>query len=508
LNAVLDEFYARPGATLNTTLNLTFIPNQDDFRSSINLRLSANDAIDGVFDAQWATMLDYIARDIYLPLDEYFNNPDYPGLFASFQGAYYQNNKFAGSDGERRTYGIPFAQTHADLNNFLIIRQDWREEAGMQPLRNMDDFEAYADWILANKPGVFPLGRNGDIPNWLWEQPGISGRNVRWGETLGFQELIDVPAVGVGIGMGIIPRVIFNTELTRAIGVMWPVMTTADVTAQGVPANVANRLVRNPESPTLSAIYRERGYIEPDIALQNATRDLFWAGMFGAVFGGWGNVDTDTARITAVNPDARLEVFMFSEDRRNMRPGTFSTDFMAFNFMCIPVTSRNVERTMRLFCWIMESQENNDLMTYGIEGVHWEPAGDGFFSWPSYVDRANNFSAIGGGYQFTWNPNFVRYNIETPPDRMEYFVYMTRDDTYIGRPTAGFSFNSDPVRAELAAAGQIFNDNQQNNAIAGTTPAQVRDNNAQALARMRAVGLDAINTELLRQVNAFLEAKR
>jgi putative aldouronate transport system substrate-binding protein len=508
MSVVLDEFYAQTGNTLNTTLNFTFIPNMDDYRSSINLRLSANEQIDAVFDAQWFTMLDYIAREIYIPLDEYFNNPDYPGLYASFRGDHYLNNKFVGPDGERRTYGIPFSQNNGNIENFLIIRQDWREEAGLQPLQNMDDFEKYADWILVNKPGVFPLGRNGDIPNWLWDQPGVTGQNVIKGVTVPWTEIIEVPAISFGIGQGIMPRIVFNSNFTRALAVSWPGMTVADFTSQGVPADVAAKMVHNYDSPSLSDLYKARGYIEPDIALQNQTRPLFHAGMFGAVFGGFGNLATDTAQVQSINPNARLEFFMFSEDRRNMKPGSFTTDFMAFNFMCIPATSRNVDRTMSLFSWIFESQENNDLFMHGIEGLHWEAVGDDMFRIPPSVDRTTNYVAVGGGYQFSWNPRFTRMDVDSSPEIMAYNLYMLREDTFIGRPTAGFSFNPEPVRSELAAIGQLYVDNRNSKAVAGTTPDEKYEMDTQTLARKRAVGLNLVNDEILRQLNAFLDAKQ
>ena len=508
LDVVLREFYNRTRDTLNVNLNMTFYPNGNDFKEAINLKLSANEVIDSVFDAQWHTMNDMIAKGAYIPLDEYFNNPAYPGLQKCFSGDMYLNNRFRGPDNQMHLYGIPFTQTFADLGNFLIIRQDWREAAGLPPLRDMDDFEKYCDWILANKPGVYPIGRNGDVPNWLWEQPGISGSNVTKGGSIGYTEVVDAPFSAISIGQGIQARVIYTPDFSRAIAVGWPGMLAADYIAKGVPANLAS-MMESKYVPALSDIYKTRGYVEPDVAQQNQTRPLFHAGMFGAVFGGWGNLETDRAQMAQISPEARLEVFMFSADRRDMKPRTFSTDYMAFNFQCVPVTSKNPARVMELYSWIFENEDNNGLFQWGIKGVHWEPVGADRWRVPAGVNRAGNYTPVGGGYQFTWNPQYIRYSAEQDETIMAYNMYMTRPDTYVGRPTAGgFTFNSEPVRSQFAAAGQIYVDNFANKAVPGTTPEQKRAMDLEALARMKAVGLDAIDAEILRQVNSFLASKK
>jgi len=83
-------------------------------------------------------------------LDEYA--PQYKEVLADNDVATRQvwnNGKVFGF--YKMTYAQPLAHY---INN---TRQDWLEEAGMETLRTIEEYEAFFDWILANKEGVLPI---------------------------------------------------------------------------------------------------------------------------------------------------------------------------------------------------------------------------------------------------------------------------------------------------------------------------------------------------------------
>lgn len=83
-------------------------------------------------------------------LDEYA--PQYKEVIADNETATRQ----VWQDG--KVFGF-YKVTYADpLAHFInSTRQDWLDEAGIETLRTIEDYEAYFDWILANKEGVIPI---------------------------------------------------------------------------------------------------------------------------------------------------------------------------------------------------------------------------------------------------------------------------------------------------------------------------------------------------------------
>ena len=99
MDLVIEEFEERTADTLNIKLNFIFTP-LSDYNNKVNVRLAAGEPVDFAFDAPWQNMTTNILKGYYYELDEYFNNPEYPGLYKAFSENYIENNRFLDDEGE------------------------------------------------------------------------------------------------------------------------------------------------------------------------------------------------------------------------------------------------------------------------------------------------------------------------------------------------------------------------------------------------------------------------
>ncbi|MCL6459346.1 MAG: DUF3502 domain-containing protein, partial [Gorillibacterium sp.] len=107
---------------------------------------------------------------------------------------------------------------------------------------------------------------------------------------------------------------------------------------------------------------------------------------------------------------------------------------------------------------IFASQANHDLFELGIEGKNWEAIGDDKFKYPEGVDPAQNYNLL--GYMLTWNPSYIRLSASIPDNLVEYYRYIADEKTYVRSAIAGFAFNQEPVKTQLANPDfvNVFND--------------------------------------------------
>lgn len=127
------------------------------------------------------------------------------------------------------------------------------------------------------------------------------------------------------------------------------------------------------------------------------------------------------------------------------------------NGLCYSVNgvSEHPDRAVELLDWIIGSAEVNDLMNFGVEGVHWVENEEGTASFPEGVDAANC------GYHMDWGwalPNqFVGHLWEgNDPDLYE--QYQEWRSTAKTSKAFGFSFDSKKVVDEVIACKAVMDE--------------------------------------------------
>lgn len=467
LDEVLAEFEKRTADTLNTKLNIIWTP-LGDYANKLKLKLSAGEELDCNFDAQWLQMLNLIGQNNYMELDKYFNNDEYPGLKKSFSTEMLNNNKF--SD---HIFGVPFSQGYGEVS-CIYIRKDLREKYGLPKISSLSDLGAFYDKVKENDPGIIPIAESADA-TWFH---GFSQKTAIEMEKQGL--------AGTSLGADISGIFKLSADKKRVEEVL--TQYEYDVNNIGVDLNAVARK------------WYTNGYFEKDIISQKDKVGLFKAGKAASL--AW-----DTANFYAVSrdlkksvPEAQLEIFVTNDAAKNFQTGSMISEFKAWNFACIPVSSKKADRTMKFFDWLFSDKANHDLFEYGIEGKHWAADGEDKYKVP---DGAEAFSFP--GYEFTWNTNMVRYPFDIDDEVLKYLQYRSKDDTYVKSEVAGFTFNTEPVKTEVAKVGPCFSD--LNRLLVIGVLDNYQEKMAEAVEKAKKLGLDKIKEEAKKQYEEFLAKK-
>ncbi|WP_058303007.1 extracellular solute-binding protein [Gorillibacterium timonense] len=429
---VVKEFENRTKDTLNIKLNVTFTP-QADYVNKLKLKLSAGEQVDVAFDAPWMNMNAFIAQDNYTNLDSYFNNDQYPGLKKAFGESYLGNNRFTGADGKLHVYGVPLGQYMGDLST-VYYRKDLAKKYGMDDITTYDQLVSFFDKVKENDSTLIPFVIKND---------GNYGAQALIDLNKAQQAKYEKGLWTVALGPNVEGTVLIEDKKVSALSISGD--KVANKSSFPAPFN-------QPDYSTFNTIreFHDKGYIEKEPIVRKDAGGTFYAGRAAAMMEGLSNLDNVKTQLTAGVPNAELGYFLTSQTaRERVQPDPNQVvDFRVWNFLAIPKTSVNADRAMAFINWMFESQDNHDLFELGIEGKNWEKVGDDKYKVPDGVDASQNY--VFPGYMLTWNPTYIRLSSNVPDNLVDAFRYEADEKTYVKSALAGFAFNQDPVKNELA----------------------------------------------------------
>ena len=203
-------------------------------------------------------------------------------------------------------------------------------------------------------------------------------------------------------------------------------------------------------------------------------------------------------------PGGEIGFYVFDDDQRNMEEGAIVNELKSNNFLVVPNWSQKTDAVMYFLNWLQSAQENHDLFQYGIEGEHWTAVGDNAIEQPTLTeDKKYTFP----GYTMTWNPIHIRYNSKVlENDKIKaLYDYDYAASTYTQSPMAGFTFDPTNVKTEIASVNALANELLVQHGVYGDkTVEKIQQFNKDA----QAAGLDTIRAEIIKQAQAFLDAKK
>jgi len=488
---IVDEFERQTKDTLNIDLNVTWTP-LADYGNKIKLMLSAGQKIDLAFDAPWLNMPSLIANGSYIELDKYFNNDQYPGLKKAFNESLLNNNKFAGPDKQQHVYGVPLGQGYAPVYA-LYYRKDLAQKYGISEIKTYEDMLAYFDAVKNNEPGITPYMFNKDQypPAWIIDGNRAikidQAKNKVWEVSTGPSGVAKLYIEDNKIKAAYLPG-----ESTDALKDFPAPFNTIDYTT--------NEEILN---------WHEKGYIESNAINRKDAQDQFTAGKGGSYLQTLDSYVALENALKAAVPGSELGVYVYENNVRNMEPASLITEFKFWNFLSIPATSQNADRSMMFLDWIFANQQNHDLFEYGIEGKNWIAVGDDKYKLPDGVDPGQNY--VFPGYQLTWNPNYMRLAEAYPQDVVKYYGYVAQDTTFLKHISSGFSFNGEPVKNETAnpSFAKMAADNSGFELGLIKNVADNKAKQEQNLLKDKRLQEDIqkIKAELVQQLQAFLDAQ-
>ncbi|MBD0382960.1 DUF3502 domain-containing protein [Paenibacillus sedimenti] len=478
MDKILAEFEKRTKDTLNIKLDIEFNP-AADHKQKTKLKLAAGESIDLMFDAPWMNLNTHSTQGLYQELDKYFNNDQYPALKKAFAPEFLEANKING-----HIYGIPLTNAFDDIP-VVYIRKDLREKFGMKPIQSYEDLQVYLDKVKEKEPNMIPFAGKND--RGFFDMFGLEEKQTT--TRLAPNRFLSSTIQGTGAYFNIA----LSQDGKKVLGATTLGDPAADFAQFPAPFN-------NPDHIYASFDKRVEWnkYLQKDVLNEKDPGVLFQSGKAAAGEGTINGFAEGNTKLKKAVPNAEQEFFVYNSKKRNMEKGGIGTEYKAWNDLVIPTTSKNADRTMKFLEWLFGTQENHDLFELGIEGTHWTKSGD-----KMYKQTANTTNYIFPVYELTWNPAMSRINAENSPEALKYIEYQSKSDSYYKLPLAGFTFNSEPVKNEIAKI-------QPKWATLEPILLSGLDKNWKPSAEkmnkeLRDLGLEKVRAELIKQAQEFLD---
>lgn len=482
---VVEKFEEETKDTLNIKLDIIWSDSQTH-REKIPLMMANQEEADLVFDAYWMNLSTMNNQGAYASLNEYFNNPDYPGLMAAFDEDYLAQV----TDSEGNIFAIPFTQAAEDIP-VIAYRKDLADQYGIT-IDSDEDLEAYlqavTDDIASGNLAMTAAFGVGGTRGFYWLDHDIYEKR--------FANVFSIDSSAYGIGMEMEAAV--SEDGTTVLGVATLGDPDEAYAAFPEPYNTNTRTDR-----AVNKLTKWAQYTQPDAQTEDdVATNLFYAGKVAAMEGNISGYNDYQSGVEALGGE--LGVYVYNETMRSGEqfiPGPLT----AWNFLCVPQQSTKKDQAMQFIDWLFADPENHDLFEHGIEGTDWEAVGDDEYR---LID-GSNYSFP--GYELTWNPNFIRTNADLPEEAKAIVKYGNDPDTYLPSTISGFTFDNTatPELQTAYAAVSAIQTEYQPQIMLGLTkdPAAAQALVDEYYQKASAAGLDVIRQAVQDQLQAFLDSK-
>lgn len=478
---VLDKYEAESGTGVK--LNVEWV-SQGDMKDKLNLRMTAGEDYDLVFDAPFLKLKNFAADGIYAPLEDYIASGDYPNLQKAWKPEVLKANYYFG-----HLYALPIMRTYGNGIDCVYYRKDLAQKYNIGEIDSYDKLQQYFEAIKTNEPNMIPLG--------VSASRGFYTLFAQNGTEYAKDHIVRISAGGFC-------HVLLNEAETEVVDIVYE---GSDPSAYAkFPAKYQDGEKFGMER--LKKLVEWNKYLETDSLNQKDSGALFKGGKAAAIIDNLDSYEQTQLDLATSLPDSELGTFVMPEAVRKMEPAARVTSLQANNFVCIPATSKKIDKTLKFLDWLYANQENHDLFELGIENKDWTAIGEDRYSLPSKSegsDAAASQQYTFPGYVLTWNPNYVRFSDRLPQDILAYKKYDLDPNAYYPSPLAGFIFDTSSIQTEMTKVNSIMSENSTalEHGVLADPVSVLRKANEEAEQNGRPV----IREELKKQINEFLAAK-
>jgi putative aldouronate transport system substrate-binding protein len=435
---------------LKDKLNITLKIDAVDFGqwdNKLNLLIASGEKADVIFTAAWQRYAINVAKGAFLDLgpllDQYA-----PEIRTELGDGFMNGSKIDG-----KNYGIPTNKELAATRG-LLMRKDLVEKykIDLTTVKTWADLTPIFKTIKDNEPGVTP---------WY-----ISNSNDN-----GILAQLDWDALGDDTAPGVIRKIGTSTKVELAT-------ETPEYLA-------AAKLIRE---------WNKAGYINKDAA--TSTVFPHDQAKTGKVFA-WAD------GLKPGKDGEETSYVGFPLTQVELTQPTISTGDAAGSMLAISKSSKNPELAMKLIGLLHSDKYLNNLINFGIEGVHYvKVAGkDNIIDIAPGVDAANQTYNPGANWEL--GNQFLNY-LRANEDPAKWDKFKEFNAKGVPSPALGFSFNAEPVKTEIAATNNIAKQYAPALTSGSVDPEpKIKELNA----KLKAAGADKVVAEKQKQFDAFLAAK-
>ncbi|MBQ9591053.1 MAG: extracellular solute-binding protein [Butyrivibrio sp.] len=477
-----EELTASDPVMSKIHLNFSYVPG-GDYKDKLTMSLAAQEDYDLMFCGGWHGLSKFIQEGDFADLSQYFNNDEYPGLKAAFSEDFTKamTTYLRQEDGSytEGIYGINLASYYEDSRGFMY-REDLRKKYNCAEITDEESLLAFVKTVSENEPDMI----GASIYNFFRiDSPWYSAKH----DNVYTQDNVNIfgDQTWVYVGLSDDGKTVLNAVVAGDDETEFAKMP------KGYDYDFITEYVQD-RTKWNDYLFESRGttdVVEPDAGVIYCTLTEF---------------ESKAKDLTAKIPEAEVKFYVIEDAQRNQEDGAVICDMVTNNWLVVPEWSENTDATMTFLDWMFGSKEAHDLFELGIEGEDWEANGDNGYIATDISDDEKYFMPT---YSFTLNSNYVRLSefVMNNEDLKSQYEYILSDSTYKLSPLAGFVFDSSNVETEVANISALSNELQLTLSMYDAETAEKMIDSWHSEAEK--VGLEKVRTELVTQIQEFLDAK-
>lgn len=188
----------------------------------------------------------------------------------------------------------------------------------------------------------------------------------------------------------------------------------------------------------------DAGYVSKDIATCTDTGEIQMKA--GNLFAYTTNTKPDSKEEKDTMTGYDTAIFEYND----LLLTTWGVNTVAYG---VSAGSKDPEKAIALYDFIMGSEEANDLLNWGVEGKDWVEAEDGTATYPEQVDLNN----VSYHQDFGWAlPNQQNSHVWEGNDPTVFETYREAADSAKVSVAYGFTFNTSNVLDQISALSSVF----------------------------------------------------
>lgn len=445
LKAVNDEASKYLTEKINATLE--YRPIQwGNYDRQINLMMAANDKMDLIFTASWMFESQWVGRGSLLAIDDLLQQyaPDYLATVPQdVREAGYINGK---------AYGLTGYKEWAAVKG-MVFDKAIADKYGMttDKIKTWADLTPYLEQIKKGEPNMVPIqARSADSP--------LVG-------------MMDTNAYDIlGGPVGAIPR-------------------------GAAEAKVVNYFEQPDfmEAAKLMRDWFQKGYFNKNAS---STTEMTFNAVKAGKAAGY-NQSGKPGIAAQESRQAGKEVVYFPMGKPFMTTGDAVSALLA-----VPTSATDPARSVMFANLLHKDKYLVNLINWGIEGQDYVKVDDNTIKYPDGINASNS----GYNLNMSWLMGDITLNYLWDTDEKDiYAQYKTFNDSADRSLALGFSFDSEPVKNEVAAVNNVIN--QYTGAIF-TGSLDPETTVPKFIAALKAAGSEKIIAEKQKQLDAFVAGKK
>lgn len=447
---VMGKINEKLKADINATIEAKFL-SWSEYEQKYPLIFASGESFDMVYSADWAFYNAQSTKGGFYEITKEALEKYAPLSAQTMYPEAWEQAKVNG-----KVYMLPM--NYKELTAYIfMVRGDLMKKYGMDSINNIDDFEKYLDSVVKNDTQLIPLDIGSDFDMlFMFDR--------FWGQL--------VASKYDSVGPWQIPSYIEKGDATR---------TVKSIVSAPEYAQAVKKLKE----------WKDRGYWSKSAIVNTHTNKESFAN--GRSASGMMNINDakgQFSKITKDHPEWDVKVF----DAMGSQPATLCS-FLA-NGMSIFAQSKNPERALMALDLLRNNESYHDLFAYGIEGVHYEKAGNGRIK---LLEGTVNYPYDGNCNWGLRNDKFWKQVDGGIPNYEELYANWAKSAKPLTYGT--FNFNDEKVKNQVAAINEIFKNEYK---LLGLGFSQDVDSDiAKTLKKMETAGINDIYKVMQEQLKDF-----